>query len=72
MDQGDPDAGPSDERALPPRRFAPTLRIADFELKDWINLPDRQDAAAPVHAPATVGLTAARCSSSAIPRYVRR
>ena len=21
--------------------FAPTLRIADFEVKDWINLPDR-------------------------------
>ena len=23
--------------------FAPTLRIADFEVKDWINLPDRTD-----------------------------
>jgi hypothetical protein len=23
--------------------FAPTLRIADFEVKDWINQPDRAD-----------------------------
>ncbi|WP_457092568.1 hypothetical protein [Microvirga sp. P5_D2] len=23
--------------------FAPTLRIADFEVKDWIDLPDRAE-----------------------------
>lgn len=23
--------------------FAPTLRIADFEVEDWINLPDRTE-----------------------------
>jgi hypothetical protein len=27
----------------PHHGFAPTLRIADFEVKDWINLPDRVD-----------------------------
>jgi hypothetical protein len=27
----------------PHHGFAPTLRIADFEVKDWISLPERVD-----------------------------